>query len=266
MIETAITQDVRERIIRRFEAWLDESLASGRAPDGIAAEILAEAGAEEAPPFDDFYSMWAAVTALTQEVRLQGRAFKQMGSSLEAAAGLRDTVEELRSIVTVSRQERQERERGLERDSARRALKDVLESLLAIRDSLARGLESSRAFQSTHPAPGALARWFAMPDIERARAAAGDSVSALEKGYLLAMDKLDDALRQMEVHPIHCEGEFFDPASMNAVDLEETAAVPEGTVTAVYRTGYRWRGDVYRPAQVKVAKAPAGAEKGTGQG
>lgn len=77
----------RERILRRFEAFLDETLAAAEPPQGIAAEILAEAAAEEPAPFRDFYSMWAALTALTQEVRLQGRAFKQLSASLEAAAG-----------------------------------------------------------------------------------------------------------------------------------------------------------------------------------
>ncbi|MBV9039015.1 MAG: nucleotide exchange factor GrpE [Acidobacteriaceae bacterium] len=43
---------------------------------------------------------------------------------------------------------------------------------------------------------------------------------------------------------------------MNAVETEETSAAPDGTVLAVYRNGYEWNGKVYRPAQVKVAKAP----------
>ena len=106
MTDTHLTADVRARILERFEEWLDASLSAGREPDGIAAEILAQAGSEEAPPFDDFYSMWAAVTALTQEVRLQGRAFKQIGSSLEAAAGIPEAVSELGRVAGLARQER----------------------------------------------------------------------------------------------------------------------------------------------------------------
>ena len=33
---------------------------------------------------------------------------------------------------------------------------------------------------------------------------------------------------------------------------------PEGTVMGVYRNGYEWEGEVYRPAQVKVARSPRG--------
>lgn len=42
---------------------------------------------------------------------------------------------------------------------------------------------------------------------------------------------------------------------MRAVDIEINGSVPEGTVIEVYRNGYEWNGEVYRPAQVKVARS-----------
>ena len=256
MTDTHVTADVRARIIERFEEWLDASLSAGREPDGIAAEILAQAGAEEAPPFDDFYSMWAAVTALTQEVRLQGRAFKQIGSSLEAAAGIPEAVSELGRVAGQARLERQERERNLEREAGQRATKSILDSLLAQRESLTRGLESARLAGSGASAPetAMLARWFAAAEIERARKAAVESVAALETGYRLSLEKLDELLGRMDVQPVHCLGQQFDPLAMNAVDIGETDSEPEGTVLAVFRMGYRWRGEVFRAAEVKVAR------------
>ncbi len=248
--------EMRARILARFEAWLDASLDAGREPDGIAAEILEQAGAEEAPPFNDFYSMWAAVTALTQEVRLQGRAFKQIGSSLEAAAGIPEAVAELGRAAGYARQDRQERERTLERESAQRTTKSILDSLLAQRESLARGLETARTARPPASEAGLLARWFASAEIARAHQAAADSVAALETGYRLSLEKLDELLGRMDVQPVHCLGQPFDPLAMNAVDIAETESEPEGTVLAVYRSGYRWRGEVFRAAEVKVARRP----------
>ncbi|MCC6536592.1 MAG: nucleotide exchange factor GrpE [Bryobacterales bacterium] len=269
--DTQINADVRARILARFEEWLDASLQAGREPDGIAAEILAQAGAPEAPPFDDFYSMWAAVTALTQEVRLQGRAFKQIGSSLEAAAGIPEAVAELSRAAGVARQDRQERERTVEREAAQRATRSILDALLAVRESLTRGLESVRAAAASQGGPepaapetGLLARWFAAAEIEQARqraAASLTAVPALETGYRLSLEKLDDLLGRLDVQPVHCLGQPFDPLSMNAVDIGETASEPEGTVLAVFRMGYRWRGEVFRPAEVKVARPPARARQ-----
>ena len=44
---------------------------------------------------------------------------------------------------------------------------------------------------------------------------------------------------------------------MNAIESEESATVSPGTVLEVYRSGYEWNGEVFRPAQVKVSRAPA---------
>jgi molecular chaperone GrpE (heat shock protein) len=41
---------------------------------------------------------------------------------------------------------------------------------------------------------------------------------------------------------------------MHAVDVEETDQQAEGTVLEVYRAGYEWKGEVHRPARVKVAR------------
>ena len=44
---------------------------------------------------------------------------------------------------------------------------------------------------------------------------------------------------------------------MTAIAVRETDEVPEGTVVEVYRNGYEWESEVYRPAQVKVARPGA---------
>ena len=44
---------------------------------------------------------------------------------------------------------------------------------------------------------------------------------------------------------------------MNAIESEESATVAPDTVLEVYRSGYEWNGEVFRPAQVKVSRTPA---------
>jgi len=80
----------------------------------------------------------------------------------------------------------------------------------------------------------------------------------LRKGYELGLDRLDQTLEEFNTREIPCEGQAFDPRRMNAIDRLESSAVPEGTVIEVYRSGYEWNGEVFRPAQVKVSCAPAG--------
>jgi molecular chaperone GrpE len=245
----------REEILRRLEEWLDGALAAEEPPRGIDAEILAamaaggsEGGVPQAPT--DAYSLWAAMTALTQEVKLQGRSFKE----------LNDTLGSQESRMA-------ERERDLLRETERRCRKEVLGVLIDLRDRLGRGLESVRASEaeiSKTARPGWRARLFSQLFSQPGRpsaAAAGATLAALKKGYELGLERLDQTLDEFNAREIPCEGQAFDPRRMNAIDRQESGAVPEGTVIEVYRSGYEWNGELFRPAQVKVSCAPAGKEK-----
>jgi molecular chaperone GrpE len=76
---------------------------------------------------------------------------------------------------------------------------------------------------------------------------------------IVAIDrKLRQLLESEGVTPITAEGQPFDPREHEAVVQEETAQVPEGTVTNELQRGYRIRDRVLRPAMVAVAKSPAG--------
>ena len=243
----------RAEILRRFEEWLDGALTAEEPPRGVDAEILAavtgdkeagsqgtEGGMKSAPTAA--YSLWAAMTALTQEVKLQGRSFKELNDTLGSQAN-----------------RMAERERELLRETERRCRKEVLGVLIDLRDRLGRGLESVRASEAevSKAVPrGWLARLFSRQGEE----AADPVLPALKKGYEMGLDRLDQTLGEFNAREIPCEGQAFDPRKMNAIDRQESSAVPEGTVIEVYRSGYEWNGEVFRPAQVKVSCAPAGKE------
>lgn len=210
----------RSEILQRFEQLLDTAMAEEGPPPGIPPEILAGDTAPESSP-TDWHTIWAAMTTLTQEIKLQGRAFKQLSESLAAEA-------------------------------ERRGRKESLGALLEMRERLLRGLEGVRGHEDLRP--GFWDRIFTRRwrKVEHALGV----VRAMEEGYRLSLGYLDDLLFQFQVQPIECEGRPFDPRRMNAVDVEETGRAAEGTVLFVYRAGYEWNGELYRPAQVRVAKRP----------
>ena len=237
----------REEILRRFEAWLDGVLAAEEPPRGIAAELLSaltvEAGAS-ANGQCDLYSMWAAVTALTQEVKLQGRTFKQLSETLAPVADLAPQLPEAH------------------RKAQEEARREMLDVLLDLRDRLARGLDAAHASQAKMRESLRstwTARWLARHASFRY---ASEAWAALEEGYRISLDRLDEVLAQFDVREIPCRGQPFDPRSMHVVDVEETTEAVEGTVVEVYRVGYEWQGAVHRPAQVKVARSPAKTSPG----
>lgn len=237
----------RKQILRSFEAWLDRVLAEEEPPEGLPSEILSRLSTESPHPTEgscDLYSMWSQMTALVQEVKLQGRSFKQLS---EAVAPVSDLVPRLVE---------------LEREAQTKARREVLEMFLDLRDRLVRGLETAR--KSLVRLEGLSPRGWRSKLLGRdsLRETARETAVALEKGYALSVDRLDEVLRQLEVTEIPCEGRPFDPRHMQAVDLAETNQVPEGTVVEVYRVGYEWKGQTFRLAQVKVSRSPAGPAAG----
>ncbi len=111
-----------------------------------------------------------------------------------------------------------------------------------------------------------------------------ESRDAVLLDWLEAVDSVDRALSQMEpVHPaapglravmeqleaildrqgvrrVGAVGESFDPERHEAIGVRETTVTPDRTVAEIARSGFA-RGDhVLRPAQVIVARAPAGED------
>jgi molecular chaperone GrpE len=247
-----LSQEERERIVRGFEAWLDRYLdrapADEEPPPGLTSELLsALENGDPLPPLEgaqpgnggcDLYSLWAAMTALAQEVRLQGRTFKQLNETL---------IENARSLETSAAA-------AIPPAEARQPRKQEIDVLLDLRDRLERGSNTARS-AAPELSPSSLprlARWVGL-GANYARHAQ-EILAAISQGYNLTLDSLDEALVACNVSRIACQGQIFDPRRMTAVAVEEIGSVPEGTVIGVYRNGYEWNGEVYRSAQVKVAR------------
>ncbi len=257
----------RERIVRNFEAWLDRAMADEQPPQGLTAELLAALeNGDPLPPLEseqpgsngcDLYSLWAAMTALTQEVRLQGRTFKQLNETLMQNAQSREaSAAEARGDVEDASVEHDRMQQAEARQARKQEIHLPLNVLLDLRDRVERGGNTARnAAEELAPIRlPRLARWFGVGG--RYARHSQEILAALSHGYSLSLDSLDEALVNSKVSRIACQGKIFDPQRMTAVDIEQTSSVPEGTVVEVYRNGYEWNGEVYRTAQVKVARNP----------
>lgn len=242
----------REEILRRFESWLETALASEPPPSGIDAELLSaiSVGGENeettAQGSCDSYALWTAMTALTQEVKLEGRAFKELNDTLVAQP---------QRIAGEVRAAFHEREREMQRETERRCRKEALNALIDLRDRMGRGLESILKGEA-EVVKGASSSWPARVFAKPALVQASGTIAALRRGYELTLERVDQALNEFNASEIRCEGELFDPRRMNAIEREESSVVREGTVMEVYRSGYEWNGEVFRTAQVKVSSAP----------
>lgn len=236
----------RDEILRRFEALLDSALAAEAEPAGIGAGILSAvvAGAANGEPRSDAYALWSAMTALTQEIKLQGRAFQDLNHTL--AAQTEKTADQLRAVYA-------EREATVQREAERRCRREILSALIDLRDRLDRGRESVRARLAQNAAVPQTG-WWARFRGKQSPDSSAKTVRALFRGYELGIERLNQTLDEFNAREIRCQGEPFDPRRMNALEIEESATAPAGTVLEVYRSGYEWNGELFRPAQVKVSR------------
>ena len=187
------------------------------------------------------------MTALAHEVKLQGRAFKELHNTLGTQTSR--MAEEIRVAY-------RDRERDVQRDTERRIRREMLSTLIDLRDRLGRGLDSVRAAE-VEMSKRSGGSWLARAFGKTRQDPNAEQLAALTKGYELGLAHLDETLEELNAREIRCDGQPFDPRRMNAIDKAESSVVPEGTVLEVYRTGYEWSGEVFRPAQVKVSCAPA---------
>ncbi len=274
-MEAKSKEALKVLILQRFVKWLDDVLAEEKPLEGVAAELLAEfhdgRDSDTAGPTDDGYdlhSTWSAMTALTQEIKLQGRAFKQLREKMAPMAGLDKSIDRLleahqealcdaRRIAEEGRAERTERESELKLEAHDRARRELIGVIIDIRERMLIGLRSATESQLRL---NNYANWSRLIKIFIDKAADKNHmleiINSLKKGYQMGLDRINEALQQLGVNEIACEGKPFDPRIMNAADIEETGDVPDGTVLEVCRTGYMIDNDVLQTARVKVARAP----------
>ena len=268
----------KARLRERFAAWLDETLAAEEPPAGLAPELLAriEGGDDPEDEAPGLYGLFAAMTGLTQEVRLQGRAFKRLeeavGPLVERQAQVLeahgDAIAEASRLAEQAMAARTEREREAVRQAVAAAGRDALLALIDTRERLTRA--GSQARPLIEQARSALARPRLLGVREEAalrfvplppHPATGrtlDAVAALEVGCRLALDRLAEVLDRTGVRELDCLGRPFDPRRMAAVEVKEADAAEDGTVLEVFRPGYECGGVLVRPAQVSVARRGAG--------
>jgi molecular chaperone GrpE len=88
--------------------------------------------------------------------------------------------------------------------------------------------------------------------------AAGDgAASGLTEGMEATLRLLQRAFEKSGIAVVDPRGEPFDPELHEAMTVQETSEVPEGTVLEVFQKGYVLNGRLLRPARVIIAKAPA---------
>jgi molecular chaperone GrpE len=97
-----------------------------------------------------------------------------------------------------------------------------------------------------------------LDDLERALAAAGldpegDSEDGLAHGVLLVFRGLRETLKKNGIEQVDPKGERFDPTLHEALSTLPVEGAEAGVVVEVMQKGYRFEGQLIRPARVVVS-------------
>jgi molecular chaperone GrpE len=84
-----------------------------------------------------------------------------------------------------------------------------------------------------------------------------ENLANFKKGIEMTASELRIVLGRHGIEEIPAKGKPFDPSMHEALSSQETADVPPGTVTQVFKKPYKLHDRVIRPGQVVVAKPKA---------
>jgi molecular chaperone GrpE len=224
-----------DRILADFRRWLEQQ------PDETPV----------APPSEpiDLAALVRQFTALRQEVNLQTRASR---SQMEQNA---TTLEQLGQALDELREGGGEVDEDVIRAAA---IRPLLKTLLDARDALALARHQvARTRQSLEaadePQPGFWSRLFGAPKagtIPQYR----NTLESLASGYAMSLQRIDRALEQHGLERITAVGSAFDPETMEVVEVVKEPGRAASEVLEEVRPGYRWNGQLFRPAHVRVAR------------
>jgi molecular chaperone GrpE len=157
-----------------------------------------------------------------EELEGRARAAEQKAADVQARfeqvrAELKGETDELRRRLARNADERVAREKAA-----------FITSLLPVIDNLQRAVEAAEA---------------------------GGPQGSLLDGLRGTISGFESALAQAGVEPVEALGRPFDPELHEAVDTSEVEPELDGQVTAQYGRGYRFGGQLLRPARVQVGRA-----------
>jgi molecular chaperone GrpE len=215
--------DAKERLIDEFRACLED----WEPADGTAC------GAAGDGPMVDLSLLFAELSVLRNEVRVEARQFK---TALDDMRALTELLNEQNSRLTHDLERAREAEGAALRQTERRLLLDMLD----VRDRIAAAMDVFAAYR-----PG----WLSRLAPTETRLAQG-----LGTGVALTLRRLDDALAERRVRPIEALGGRLDPNTMRAIGTDFDANGAPGEVLREARRGYMRDDELLRLAEVIVNK------------
>ncbi len=202
----------------------------------MSVEGLADSDSDEQQL--DLYTLLEGLTALRQEVSLQGRTFHELEQKL--SQHLEQTKHQLSVTESYMAQTHSHLKDAAYDEGFRDAFHIVVDPLLDTHDQFRR---MNDQFQNRLKSRQKWRGFFQNTN----------ELKQVQQSVLLTLKKLDQRLESLQIVPVAKVDGAFDPQEMKAVELESTNAMKPDCVVQIFRQGYRYEDRVLRFAEVKVS-------------
>ena len=172
----------------------------------------------------DLNSLLSEITALKTEIKLESRQFKSTLESLNLA--LETTKEDKKSLEL----------------QCSVITQNMLLEMLDIYDHLKTGIQILNDYQPIN-------RLFIS-----SRKKDTQFINRFKQGQLMMLKRFNHLLQHYQIEAIHCDGQLFDPTTMTALETIKDPSIENGIVVEELRTGFLYKKQILRLAEVKVNK------------
>jgi len=214
--------EAKERLIDEFRACLEEW-----------DDDENKSGDDTGEPPVDLSMLFAELSILRNEVRIEARQFK---TALDEMRALGQLLGEQNERLTRDLERAREAAASAQRQVERRLLLDMLD----VRDRVDAAVSVFRAWRPSF--------------LSRLATTETKIVRGMGEGIELTLQRLDDLLVERRVRPIEALGTRLDPNIMRAIGVESDPQRGVGEVLHEVRRGYLREDDLLRPAEVIVNK------------
>ena len=213
------TEAQKTELIEQFQAYLKQSNL-----DSSPAHLQ-----------PDLYTLLSEFTSLKSEVKAESRQFKNTLDTLSSAlTKVQDDNKTLSTELALSAKRLDQQQDDITRT--------LLLEFIDIYDSLASGLQVLNNYQPVNTL------------FKSSRKKDVSFIKRFEEGQLMSRRRFDQLFQRYQVKTIDCVGKMLDPTLMTAVETENNPELENGRVLEELRTGFLYKNQLLRLAEVKVNK------------
>ena len=214
------TTEQQQALLDEFKNYLEQNQQTTTIPEPV-----------------DLATLLTEIAGLKTEVKFESRQFKNTLDTLnEVVTTLKD---DNRSLAT----ELARHQEYLAQQNTQ-VTRELLLEIIDIYDRLYNGLEVLERYRPVD----ALFKHSRAEDVR--------FIESFKAGQQMTASRFEQLLQRYQVRRIDCTGKPFDPLTMIAVETEQNPGIGHGIVVQELQSGFLYREQILRLAEVKVNKIP----------